>query len=338
MPHAFVPLVSWGAVVAVSAALSAGLILVLRPILVRHLLAHPNARSSHATATPQGAGLALMASLVVVTVTAGALGLAPPPPSLLPALAGAVFLTVIGALDDAHALSAAWRLVGQAIAAAGIVLTLPQDFRLLPELLPFAVERALMVLGVVWFVNAVNFLDGLDWMTVAQVVPMTLGVAILHGLGLVPPAIGLLALALLGATLGFAVFNKHPARIFLGDAGSLPIGLLLATMLIYAAEAHLVTGLLLALYTLADATITLFRRMAAGEAIFSAHRSHYYQRAVAHGLRVPQVTLRVFALGFGLMGLAIAAAVARSLAVDLMALALGMAATGFVLFNLARGR
>jgi UDP-N-acetylmuramyl pentapeptide phosphotransferase/UDP-N-acetylglucosamine-1-phosphate transferase len=331
---AFVP---WAAVAAASAAISAVLILALKPLLARHLLAHPNARSSHATATPQGAGLAVMASLLMVSAAAVALRVAAPPPSLIPVLAGAVFLTVIGALDDAQALSATWRLVGQTIAALGIVLTLPDDFRLI-EALPLVVERALMVAGVVWFVNAVNFLDGLDWMTVAQVVPMTLGVAILQGFGVVPPTIGMLALALLGATLGFAYFNKHPAQIFLGDAGSLPIGLLLAYLLIYVAEAHLVSALLLALYTLADATITLFRRLLAGESILSAHRSHFYQRAVANGLRVQQVTARLFWLGLWLMTLAIAAAQARSLAVDITALLMGAAGLGFVLFNLARGR
>jgi len=134
------------------------------------------------------------------------------------------------------------------------------------------------------------------------------------------------------------VFNKHPAQIFLGDAGSLPIGLLLAFMLIVVAEAHLVSGLLLALYTLSEATITFFRRLFAGEPVLSAHKTHFYQRAVAQGLRVPQVTARVFTLGLWLMVLAIVAALARSLAVDFIVLALGAGATGLVLFNLGRGR
>jgi len=331
-------LVSWAAVVAGSAGLSAGLILVLKPLLVRYVLAHPNDRSSHAAATPQGAGLAVMASLLIVSIAALLVGVTAPPPSLVPVLAGAALLTVIGAVDDAHALPVAWRLVGEAMIAAAIVLTLPQELRLLPELLPLMVERILMVVGVIWFVNAINFLDGLDWMTVAQVVPITLGVAILQGLGVVPPNVGLLALALLGATLGFAVFNKHPAQIFLGDAGSLPIGLCLAYMLIYVAEAHLVSGLLLALYSLTDATATLLRRAVNGEQILSAHRTHFYQRAAVQGVSVPQVTARVFGLGLVLMGLAIAAALTQSLAPDIVLFGLGAAATGFVLFNFTRGR
>jgi UDP-N-acetylmuramyl pentapeptide phosphotransferase/UDP-N-acetylglucosamine-1-phosphate transferase len=325
------------AVVTASAGLSAGLIFLLKPLLGRHVMAHPNERSSHSTATPEGAGYGVMIALLVVSgvlVFSGAL----PPPSLVPVLVGAAVLTVVGGLDDAHALAVSWRLLAQTLVALGVVLMLPLAFRLLPDLLPLGLERALLVLGVVGFVNAVNFLDGLDWMTVAQVVPMTLGAAILCGLGVVPVSIGLLALALLGAMLGFAYFNKHPAQIFLGDAGSLPIGLVLAYVLIYVAEAHIVSAILLALYTLADSTVTLVRRARKGERLFSAHRSHFYQRAVAQGLKVPQVTARVFWLGLWLMTLAVAAAMARSLVFDITAFLMGLAGVWFVLFNFAKGR
>jgi UDP-N-acetylmuramyl pentapeptide phosphotransferase/UDP-N-acetylglucosamine-1-phosphate transferase len=134
------------------------------------------------------------------------------------------------------------------------------------------------------------------------------------------------------------MFNKHPASIFLGDAGSLPIGLCLAFMLIVVAETNLAAALLLALYTLADATLTLFRRMLAGERISSAHRTHFYQRAVAQGLSVPQVTARVFLLCGLLAILAIVTVLADSLVVDLVMLGLGLLATGSMLYALANGR
>lgn len=324
-------------VVAGCAALSAALILILRPLLMRHLLAQPNARSSHTVPTPQGAGLAVMASVfagcaVGLWVAQGA------EPWLFGVLAAAAGLTLLGGIDDAYGLSVSSRLTGQFLAALVVVGTLPEELRLLPDLMPATVEDVLLVLGIMWFVNAVNFLDGLDWMTVAQVVPMTLGVAVMHALGAVPANVALLALALLGATLGFAIFNKHPASIFLGDAGSLPIGLLLAFMLIFVAKANLAAALLFSLYALADATLTLLRRLIAGERISSAHRSHFYQRAVAKGLTVPQVTARIFVLGLLLASLAIGAVLADSLAVDLMALGLGVLATGLTLFVLGKGR
>ena len=331
-------LLSWAGIVAASAGISAGAILILRPILVRHLLAHPNARSSHKVPTPQGAGLAVMLAVLAVCAIAASLVPSLAVPSLVPVLAAASFLTVLGTLDDRHALRVSWRFVGQGLAALAIVLCLPAEMRILPGLLPLGVERALLVVGTVGFVNAVNFLDGLDWMTVAEVVPITLAVAALQALGIVPAGIGLLALALLGAMLGFAIFNKHPASIFLGDAGSLPIGLFLALMLIYVAEANLAAALLLPMYMVTDTAITLVRRIINKEPFLSAHRSHFYQRAVAGGRSVPEVTTRIFLLGSTLAGLAVGACLAHSLLLDLAALILGAAATAATLYWLGQGR
>jgi UDP-N-acetylmuramyl pentapeptide phosphotransferase/UDP-N-acetylglucosamine-1-phosphate transferase len=329
---------SWAAIVAASAAISAGAICALRPIFVRHLLAHPNHRSSHRVATPQGGGLGVMLATVAVCALAGLLAPQWGAVSLLPVLGAACFLALLGAADDARALPVSWRFVGQTFAALAIVLTLPAGFRILPEAVPLWLERALLVAGTVGFVNAVNFLDGLDWMTVAEVVPITLAVAVLAAFGVVPDAGGLLALTLLGAMLGFAVFNKHPASIFLGDAGSLPIGLCLSFLLIHVAKASLIAAALLALYMIADTGITLVRRMVNKEPLLSAHRSHYYQRAVAGGRSVPEVTARIFWQGVALALLAIGAALSHSLWLDVAALALGALSTAATLRWLARGR
>jgi UDP-N-acetylmuramyl pentapeptide phosphotransferase/UDP-N-acetylglucosamine-1-phosphate transferase len=331
-------LLSWTAIVTASAAISASAILVLRPILVRHLLAHPNHRSSHKVATPQGGGLGVMLALLVVCALAGLLAPQWGVASLIPVLGAAAFLTLLGALDDAHALPVSWRFIGQTLAALAIVLILPEGLRILPALLPLWLERALLVIGTVGFVNAVNFLDGIDWMTVAEVVPITVAIAVLCGFGAVPASVGLLALSLLGAMLGFAIFNKHPASIFLGDAGSLPIGLCLAYMLIHVAQASLAAAMLLPLYMVADTSITLVRRIIKKEPFLSAHRSHFYQRAVIGGRSVPEVTERIFLLGFTLALLAVGATLAQSMALDLVALALGVLATAATLHWLARGR
>jgi UDP-N-acetylmuramyl pentapeptide phosphotransferase/UDP-N-acetylglucosamine-1-phosphate transferase len=325
--------------IAVAALLSAALILILKPLLVRFLLARPNARSSHQRATPQGAGIAVM--IAVLAALSGATVVFAPlresMPSLVPVLAVAAALTVLGALDDARHVPAAWRLLGHVAAALVMVASLPNDFRLLPDFVPLLLERTLLVLGTVGCINAVNFLDGIDWMTVAEIVPIAAAVALLQALGAVPMPVGLLALVLLGAMLGFAVFNKHPAQIFLGDAGSLPVGLLLAFLLIYVARADLAAAALLPLYIIADAGLTLARRARNHEAIFSAHRSHFYQRATVQGFSVPQVTARVFVLGLLLACLAIAAVLAHSTIADLGLLGIGVIATGFTLRVLGSG-
>jgi UDP-N-acetylmuramyl pentapeptide phosphotransferase/UDP-N-acetylglucosamine-1-phosphate transferase len=326
------------AVVASAAALSSVLIYFLKPVLVRYLLAHPNERSSHVRATPQGAGVGVMLALFIV-LTAVQLWWpqAVSGPLLFPAILAAAGLTVLGLIDDARSLPVSWRFAGQILAALVLALSLPQDLRILPDLLPFWVERGLVAFGTVYLINAINFLDGIDWITAAQVVPMTLGVAALAFLGAVPTNVGTLALTLLGAMLGFAVFNKHPAQVFLGDAGSLPIGLLLALMLSFVAGANVAAALLLPLYTLLDSGMTLIRRSYNREHIFSAHRSHYYQRAVIAGMTPPQVTARIFVLGLLLASLAVTAVVLNSTIADILLLGLGAAATFYMLYLLARG-
>jgi UDP-N-acetylmuramyl pentapeptide phosphotransferase/UDP-N-acetylglucosamine-1-phosphate transferase len=129
----------------------------------------------------------------------------------------------------------------------------------------------------------------------AEVVPVT-GVIVLMGLfgviGLLP---AIVAAALCGASLGFAPFNRPIAKLFLGDVGSLPIGLLLAWLLLELAfSGHLAAALILPLYYFADATITLGRRAAKGEPFWQAHRTHFYQRATNNNFSVPEIVTRVF--------------------------------------------
>ena len=116
-------------------------------------------------------------------------------------------------------------------------------------------------LALLWFVNLTNFMDGIDWMTVAEVVPVSAGLVLFGLMGALPREAMLAALALCGAMLGFAPVNRPVARLFLGDVGSLPIGLLLGWLLIVlAGSGHVAAALLLPLYYLADATMTLLRR------------------------------------------------------------------------------
>jgi UDP-N-acetylmuramyl pentapeptide phosphotransferase/UDP-N-acetylglucosamine-1-phosphate transferase len=119
-----------------------------------------------------------------------------------------------------------------------------------------------------WFVNLVNFMDGLDWMTVAEVVPITAALAAIGFLGYLPWQDAVTSVALCGAMLGFAFFNRPVAKLFLGDVGSLPIGLLLAWLLIVlAASSGRAAAILLPLYYLADSTITLLHRAANREPV-----------------------------------------------------------------------
>jgi UDP-N-acetylmuramyl pentapeptide phosphotransferase/UDP-N-acetylglucosamine-1-phosphate transferase len=176
-------------------------------------------------------------------------------------------------------------------------------------------------------------------MTVAEVVPVTGAIVILGLLGIVAPLPTLVALALLGAMLGFAPFNRAVAKLFLGDVGSLPIGLVLGWLLLHVAgRGELAAALILPLYYVADATLTLIRRMAAGEPISQAHRSHFYQRAVDGGFTVPEIVARVFAVNLALIALALIAVATASRMVSLAALIAGAVLVGWLLMRFARGK
>ena len=164
----------------------------------------------------------------------------------------------------------------------------------------------MVAVALLWFVNLVNFMDGIDWMTVAEVVPLTAGLALFGLMGALPRDATFVALALCGAMIGFAPFNRPVARLFLGDVGSLPIGLLLGWLLIVlAGSGHIAAALLLPLYYLADATITLLRRLINGEPVMQAHRSHFYQRATDGGFSVYAIVGRVLLVNIGLIALAV---------------------------------
>ena len=324
------------AVVATAAALiSAVLIVLLRPLLVRYALARPNSRSSHREPTPQGGGIAVIAATVLVM---GGLALVGPaafsgPLRLAAICAATIALAVVGAVDDVHPLGAIPRLTLQATAVVTVIVTLPHDLRAIPEL-PWWVERAGFLVGGVWFVNVVNFMDGIDWITVVEVVPITAALVLFGAMGALPTEATFVATALCGAMVGFAPFNRPVAKLFLGDVGSLPIGLLLTWMLILLAEHHLAAALLLPLYYLADATITLLRRIIRSEPITQAHRDHFYQQAVDGKLGVYPVVGRIFVINLGLAGLAAATFVTPA-AVQLLIVACGAAlvATTLITFN-----
>jgi UDP-N-acetylmuramyl pentapeptide phosphotransferase/UDP-N-acetylglucosamine-1-phosphate transferase len=326
-------------VIPVAAALiCAGLIVMLRPLLQRYALARPNARSSHVTPTPQGGGIAVIAATAIAAALTGVLG-APYPDNAMPIVMAAAFcLAAVGMIDDLRPIQVFPRLVLQLAVVTLLIATLPSQIRIL-ETMPIALERALLILALLWFINLVNFMDGLDWMTVAEMLPMTVTLAALAFLGEAPSNLLPIASALAGALLGFAPFNRPVARLFLGDVGSLPIGLLTGWCLLeLASRHHFAAAMLLPLYYLADATITLLRRILNGERFWDAHRSHFYQRATDNGLSVRQVVTNVFLLNVLLAGLAIASITIRSTGADVAILALGAFAVMAVLVRFSRSR
>ncbi|MET4349696.1 UDP-N-acetylmuramyl pentapeptide phosphotransferase/UDP-N-acetylglucosamine-1-phosphate transferase [Bradyrhizobium sp. RT9b] len=321
--------------VAVAALMSAIITWTSRPLLQRYALARPNARSSHRIPTPQGAGIAVItATLLVASAWAAWANVAIPPALVI----ATIVIALVGFADDIVSLPVLARLALQAACVGAVVFTAPETARIVPAL-PLPLERGLILLAGVWFVNLVNFMDGLDLMTVAEVVPVTAALLLLGLLGDLSWPAALIATALCGAMLGFAPFNRPVAKVFLGDVGSLPIGLLLGWCLLELAwHGQTAAALLLPAYYLVDSTITLFRRIARREQFWSAHRSHFYQRATDNGFTVRRVIGDVFALNLLLAVLAIITVRASSTSVTWLALVAGAIAIGFVLRRFSRAQ
>jgi UDP-N-acetylmuramyl pentapeptide phosphotransferase/UDP-N-acetylglucosamine-1-phosphate transferase len=318
---------------AIATLISAVITWTSRPLLQRYALARPNARSSHRIPTPQGAGIAVIAATLIVAAVWATFANVAIPPALVVAT---IVIALVGFADDILSLPVLVRLVLQAACVGAIVFTVPETARIVPAV-PLALERGLILLAGIWFVNLVNFMDGLDLMTVAEVVPVTAALLLLGWLGDLSWPAALIAAALCGAMLGFAPFNKPVAKVFLGDVGSLPIGLLLGWCLLELAwHGQPAAALLLPAYYLTDSTITLFRRIARREQFWSAHRSHFYQRATDNGFSVPRVIGEVFALNLVLALLAIVTVRAGAMSVTLLALLAGAIAIGFVLRRFSR--
>jgi UDP-N-acetylmuramyl pentapeptide phosphotransferase/UDP-N-acetylglucosamine-1-phosphate transferase len=298
MPFALVAAIVAGAGL-IAWAGTAGLIPLLRR---RAVLDHPNQRSLHATPTPRGGGIAVIAAIVLAWWALTALGLLPRPAA--PILISAVLLAAVSWADDVRGLPVAVRLAVQLV-AIGLVLRagLPAGL-VFQGWLPPALDGIATALLWLWFVNLFNFMDGIDGLAGSEAAAIGVGLLLFAAVGIGQnPGLAALAAAIVAAAAGFLVWNWAPARIFLGDVGSVPLGYLLGFLLLdQAARGRWRLALILPLYFLADATITLLRRLARREPVWEAHRRHFYQRAVQRGFGHAAVVRRVIAADVLLVG------------------------------------
>ena len=268
----------------------------LIPILRRRdLLDRPNARSSHLAPTPRGGGIAVIGAVLVAWIALGKAGLVGS--IVIRASLGAVILAVVSWIDDLRGLSPGVRLLAQAVAVMIGVLALPQARNGLEAWLGPTLYDAAVGLVWIWWINLFNFMDGIDGLAASETAAIGAGLLLFAGIGEgADPQMALLAAGLIGAAIGFLLWNWSPAQIFLGDVGSVPLGYLSGFLLLdLANRGHWKIALILPLYFIADATVTLLRRLLRGERIWEPHRQHFYQRAVRSGLGHAAVVERVIA-------------------------------------------
>lgn len=254
-------------------------ILVRKILLRQNLLDHPNERSSHTAPVPRGGGWAILIVLLFGIIITGLLR--HDLQSHAGVLAGVVLLAAISWLDDKKGVSARARLSMHLLAACLGTLCFPPDATLFGGALPFALDRVLMIIGWAWFTNLYNFMDGIDGITGSETISIATGLCfVMAAAGITDPFVSSLTMLLSGACLGFLALNWHPAKIFLGDIGSVPLGYLTGfCLLTLAIHGRLIPALILPLYYLADSGITLAKRAWRREKIWEAHRQHFYQRA-----------------------------------------------------------
>ncbi len=288
-----------------------------RPRLTRALLDHPNARSLHQDPIPRSGGLAVLAGLAAALATGwlwNALAAGPPLPGALVWLAVAVLpVAAVSLYDDLGHCPRRLRLAVHVLAAL-ILLGggLAWGHLGLPGLdwpLPGVVAGALTVLFTVWMLNLYNFMDGMDGFAGGMAL-FGFGALAVLGWRAGDPAFAAAAAVPAAAAAGFLWSNFPPARIFLGDLGSSTLGLLAAGFSLWGARDGLFplwTAALAFSPFIVDATWTLGRRLARGERVWEAHRSHHYQRLVLAGWGHRKTVLRSYVLMAGAAASAVAA-------------------------------
>ncbi|ANI33359.1 glycosyltransferase family 4 protein [Pseudomonas putida] len=271
-----------------------------RYALAKNIIDVPNARSSHSIPTPRGGGV----SIVVAFLAALAVMAFQPAgqTDALVALGGAgAVIAALGFMDDHGHIAARWRLLGHFAAAIWILFWLGG----LPALQVFGwsldlgwAGAVLAAIYLVWLLNLYNFMDGIDGIASVEAITVCLGASLLYWLS-GQGSMTALPLLLAAAVAGFLFWNFPPAKIFMGDAGSGFLGIVLGGLSLQAAwlssQLFWCWLILLGVF-IVDASYTLVRRLLRGDKVYEAHRSHAYQFASRrHGRHLP-VTLAVTAL------------------------------------------
>ena len=229
--------------------------------------------------------------------------------SLTGLLGAGLLVAAVGFVDDHGHVAARWRLLAHGVAAAWLLLWLGVPVLNLAgmELTEGWWSPIVFVLALVWLLNLFNFMDGIDGIAGVEAATVCLGGVVCYGV-VGELWLGVPATLLAFAVLGFLVWNWPPAKIFMGDAGSGFLGIMLGGLALQAAHAEpalLWCWVILSGVFVVDATFTLLRRLLSGHRVYEAHRSHAYQRAARrHGGHLP-VTVGVVMLNvFWLLPLA----------------------------------
>jgi len=254
----------------------------------------PNQRSSHSVTTPRGGGIVFVSIWLVIAAAAVFYSVWTVKQVLI-LLPGALIVAVVGFCDDRKSLSARYRAFGYFIAALISVYLIGNFNQLLVGqtlVLPLPwIGSILAILAIVWSTNLFNFMDGTDGIAAMEAI-FILGIGGFFFWNVHAEGMAMITWVLGTSVAGFLVWNKPPAKLFMGDVGSATLGFVIMVLALYGEKQYGVPALLWIIVYAAfifDATITLLRRLIAREPVYLAHRSHAYQRLHQSGWSHMQV-------------------------------------------------
>ena len=307
---AYIPIVGLAAIGAVAVLLTWFATGIVRSHAIRRSMFDvPNQRSSHTLPTPRGGGAAIVATVLLCVALAWVAGWIAANVAIA-FLGGGALVAFVGWLDDRHHVSAGWRAIAHLFAAAWAIAWLGgiENVRLGQlGVIAGPVASVFAVIAIAWLINLYNFMDGIDGIAAVEAIIVGAAGSIVLLLG-GATGLAVASAAVAGASAGFLIWNRMPARIFMGDVGSGFLGFAFATIALAAHKTAAISAnvwVILLLVFIVDATATLLRRIFHGEPWHVAHRLHAYQRLVQSGRSHSQVVVYVAILDLLLAALAI---------------------------------
>lgn len=273
----------------------------------------PSKRRTHIVPTPKGAG-ALMILIIVFGLMWSKAYINIATVELYIFLTILSLLAITSFIDDIREISPGLRFIIHIIASlTSLLLLLYPDYLFSSFIGPYY-SLAISTIALIAFLNIYNFMDGVDGLTAAESIHLSVIILLFSYLKYDDSSamnlIIIIATLVIGTSLGFILFNWHPARIFIGDVGSITIGFLLGLSLIMLAslKSDLLISLIIAsLYYIMDGGLTILIRIAKGEKIWQPHLAHFFQKALRKGFKPNEIVIRIVICNLILMILSISA-------------------------------
>lgn len=258
----------------------------------------PNERSSHKNPVPKGGGIVVIGAIIFALIFI----FNSFSKTYLPLIIATIALAVISWVDDLRELPASLRLTAQFVLVTFVLLMMPPSEPYFHGTIPTWFELIVIAFIWVWFINTYNFMDGIDGITAIETISIGTGLFLIILLCGEQSEVALSGLVLAASALGFIWWNWSPSQLFLGDVGSIPLGFIIGWLLLQILPTPLwPISIIIPLYYLSDATITLLIRCLNRERFWLPHRKHFYQLATSRGLSHAHVSSTILILNICLI-------------------------------------